>query len=184
MAVTRESVAAAIAPAVQVAGLDLEDVTVTTAGRRRLVRVMIDRDGGVTLDDIAEVSRAISAALDAAGVLGETPYLLEVTSPGVDRPLTQVRHWLRNIGRLVRVQQTGEGSVIGRIGSVDEDAVVLDVDGTQQRIDFARIEHAIVEIEFNRPVGDAEGDESGTDEDLGAPPVAGTNGSATRTDRG
>src|SRR5437763_10645803 len=93
-----------IAPVVDGVGYDLEELVVTPAGRRSVVRVVIDRDEGVTLDDIAEVSRAVSAALDENdGELGRAPYVLEVTSPGVDRPLTEARHWRRNVGRLVAV---------------------------------------------------------------------------------
>ena len=93
-----------IEPVVGAAGYDLEELVVTPAGRRSVVRVVVDRDSGVTLDDIAEVSRAVSAVLDENdGDLGRAPYVLEVTSPGVDRPLTEPRHWRRNTGRLVTV---------------------------------------------------------------------------------
>jgi ribosome maturation factor RimP len=78
--------------------IDLEAVKLTSAGRRVLLRVVIDADGGISLDDIAEVSRELSAKLDASDVMGETPYTLEVTSPGTDRPLTQPRHWRRAAG--------------------------------------------------------------------------------------
>src|SRR3954468_24237916 len=85
-----------VGPVVAGAGYDLEELVVTPAGRRSVVRVVVDRDEGVTLDDIADVSRAVSAALDDNdGDLGPTPYVLEVTSPGVDRPLTDPRHWRR-----------------------------------------------------------------------------------------
>src|SRR3954465_12168250 len=91
-----------IEPVVGAAGYDLEELVVTPAGRRSIVRVVVDRDEGVTLDDIAECSRAVSAVLDENdGDLGRTPYVLEVTSPGVDRPLTDPRHWRRNTGRAV-----------------------------------------------------------------------------------
>jgi ribosome maturation factor RimP len=90
-------------PVVQAAGLDLESVRVAAAGRRRLLRVVVDADGGPGLDDIANVSRSLSAELDNSGVMGEIAYTLEVSSPGVDRPLTAERHWRRAQGRLVRV---------------------------------------------------------------------------------
>jgi ribosome maturation factor RimP len=101
-----EQVAALARPVVGAAGLDLEGVKITMAGRRRLVRLVVDGDGGVSLDDIALVSRELSAVLDASPVLGEQPYTLEVSSPGVDRPLTERRHWRRAIGRLVAVPVT------------------------------------------------------------------------------
>jgi ribosome maturation factor RimP len=94
-------------PVVRAAGLDLESVRVGSAGRRRLLRVVVDADGGVDLDNIALVSREASARLDDTGAMGEAPYTLEVSSPGVDRPLTQPRHWRRAVGRLVRVPVSG-----------------------------------------------------------------------------
>src|SRR3954469_2174271 len=116
-----------IEPVVGSAGYDLEDLVVTPAGRRSVVRVVIDRDEGVTLDDIAEVSRAVSAALDENdGELGRGPYVLEVTSPGGDRPLTEPRHWRRNPGRLVTVAIGPSGGleeVTGRITAVDDAGV-------------------------------------------------------------
>ena len=95
-------------PIVRAAGMDLESVRVGSAGRRRLLRVIVDADGGVSLDDIALVSREVSARLDATGAMGEAPYTLEVSSPGVDRPLTLPRHWRRAVGRLVRVPLAGD----------------------------------------------------------------------------
>ena len=98
-----------LAPVVRAAGLDLESVRIGSAGRRRLLRVVVDADGGVSLDDIALVSREASTRLDDTGAMGEAPYTLEVSSPGVDRPLTQPRHWRRATGRLVQVPLTGPG---------------------------------------------------------------------------
>ena len=97
-----------LAPIVRAAGMDLESVRVGSAGRRRLLRVIVDADGGVSLDGIALVSREVSARLDATGAMGEAPYTLEVSSPGVDRPLTLPRHWRRAVGRLVRVPPAGD----------------------------------------------------------------------------
>ncbi|HYZ57205.1 MAG TPA: ribosome maturation factor RimP, partial [Streptosporangiaceae bacterium] len=79
-------------------GMELESVRLTTAGRRRLLRVVVDSDRGVSLDDAALASRELSSKLDASDVMGEMPYTLEVSSPGVDRPLTQPRHWQRAVG--------------------------------------------------------------------------------------
>jgi ribosome maturation factor RimP len=121
-----------IRPAVGAAGYDLEELVVTPAGRRSVVRVVVDRDEGVTLDDIAEVSRAVSDVLDAHDDgMGRTPYVLEVTSPGVDRPLTEPRHWRRNLGRLVTVGVGPQGAVeqvTGRITAVEDAGVTLGVE--------------------------------------------------------
>src|SRR3954468_19837892 len=121
-----------IGPVVAGAGYDLEELVVTPAGRRSVVRVVVDRDEGVTLDDIAEVSRAVSDVLDAHDDgMGRTPYVLEVTSPGVDRPLTEPRHWRRNVGRLVAVGVGPHGAVeqvTGRITAVDDAGVSLGVE--------------------------------------------------------
>ena len=100
---------ALLAPVMRAVGLDLESVRIGTAGRRRLLRVIVDADGGVSLDDIALVSREVSARLDGTGAMGDAPYTLEVSSPGVDRPLTEPRHWRRAAGRLVRVPLAGPG---------------------------------------------------------------------------
>src|SRR5262250_1987602 len=99
-------VARLLEPVITAAGMDLESVRVSPAGRRRLLRLVVDADGGVGLDEIAEVSREVSARLDASGAMGDIPYTLEVSSPGVDRPLTEPRHWRRARGRLVSVSLT------------------------------------------------------------------------------
>jgi ribosome maturation factor RimP len=132
-------------------GLDLEDVEISTAGRRRLVRVLVDKDGGVTLDEIADATRLVSGLLDSSDVLGEAPYTLEVTSPGIDRPLSRPRHWQRNVDRLVKVRPRDGQPFTGRIVSADEDAVVLDGDGVRRQVDYASIAKATIEVEFNRP---------------------------------
>lgn len=151
----RTRLVALLDPVVRGAGYDLESLTVTPAGRRRLVRVVVDGDGGVSLDDVADVTRAISGALDEAdsssALLGGAPYVLEVTSPGVDRPLREARHWRRATGRLVRVSRTEAGSVCGRVLGADEDGVILDVDGIASRFRYADIGPGAVQVEFSRP---------------------------------
>jgi ribosome maturation factor RimP len=137
-----------LAPVVAAAGYDVEDVEVTVAGRRSIVRVIVDRDGGVDLDDVAEVSRAVSESLDAADALGESPYVLEVTSPGVDRPLTEPRHWRRNIGRLVKTE-----TFTGRVVEATDDGVTVEVKGAQREIAYADLGTGKVEVEFNRGGG-------------------------------
>jgi ribosome maturation factor RimP len=165
----RARVRAVIEPVVTEVGYDLEDVTVARAGRRHVVRVLVDTDGGISLDDVAIVSRAISAALDAAEeggaevVAGE--YQLEVGSPGVDRPLTLPRHWRRNRGRLVAVN-----GLTGRVVETDDDGIVLDVDGTTRALRYDELGPGRVQIEFKRldeaDFGD-EGDEDDEDEGEG-----------------
>jgi ribosome maturation factor RimP len=132
-------------PVVNAAGYDLEDVVVSSAGRRSVVRVVIDRDGGVDLDDVAQVSRAVSDALDTTGTLGEAAYTLEVTSPGVDRPLTEPRHWRRNVGRMVET-----GGRKGRISEVTDDGVDIEVNGEIETISFEEAAPGKIVVEFSR----------------------------------
>ena len=141
-------------PVIQAAGLDLESVRVTAAGRRRLLRVVVDSDRGVSLDDAADVSRELSAALDAVAVMGDFPYTLEVSSPGVDRPLTDDRHWRRAVGRLVQVTVTdsdGARSVSGRIAAADADGVTLDVEGARRHFPRAVLGPGAIQVEFGHP---------------------------------
>jgi ribosome maturation factor RimP len=151
----REHLLDLLGPVVSGAGYDLEDVAVTAAGRRSLVRVTVDADGGIDLDAVAVVSRLVSDALDADANAPGSPralanaYVLEVSSPGVDRPLTEPRHWRRAIGRLVRVDVAGK-QVTGRVGSVDDSGVTLDVDGTELQAGFAELGRGKVQVEFNR----------------------------------
>ncbi len=147
-----------IEPAVAGVGMDLESVRMTVAGRRRLLRIVVDSDHGVSLDDAADVSREISAKLDAGNELGDVPYTLEVSSPGVDRPLTEPRHWRRAAGRLVKVKVTGEGAVEGRVLAADADGVTLDLAGTERRLGYGELGAGSVQIEFGR-IPDAELDE-------------------------
>lgn len=145
-----ESLLALLGPVVADRGLDLEDVVVTPAGKRRLLRVIVDRDGGVGLDAVAAVSSAVAHALDDSGAMGGTPYVLEVTSPGVDRPLTEPRHWRRATARLVKVTLAEGGTTEGRVSAVADDAVTLDVDGTVRRLEWAAVTSGRVQVEFNR----------------------------------
>jgi ribosome maturation factor RimP len=131
-------------------GLDLEAVELSPAGKRRLLRIAVDRDGGVTLDDIAEATREVSRSIDDSDAMGEAPYTLEVTSRGVDRPLTLPRHWRRNRDRLVKVTTTNGETLTGRIGASDDDGVTLDVSGRTRTLAYADVAKALVQIEFNR----------------------------------
>ena len=158
-----------IEPVVGAAGYDLEELVVTPAGRRSVVRVVVDREGGVTLDDIAEISRTVSEVLDANDDgMGRPPYVLEVSSPGVDRPLTGPRHWRRNTGRLVTVPVGPAGQtteVTGRVTAVDDAGVTLAVEAqgkpgakkrppTPRQVPWAELGNGRVQVEFGRPGAD------------------------------
>jgi ribosome maturation factor RimP len=134
-------IADVIEPVITAAGMDLESVRVTAAGRRRLLRVVVDSDHGVSLDDAAAISRQLSAALDTVAVMGDFPYTLEVSSPGVDRPLTDPRHWRRAVGRLVQVTVAD---------SADTGGVTLDIEGEQKtrRFGYAELGAGAIQVEF------------------------------------
>lgn len=147
---TVTAVSTAVTGPLQELGLDLEAVELTPAGKRRVLRIAVDKDGGVSLDDVAAATRAINDVVDATDAMGQQPYTLEVTSRGVDRPLTEPRHWRRNRTRLVKVT-LGDGSVVdGRIGESDEEQVSLEVEGTDRVVPYADVKKALVQIEFNR----------------------------------
>ncbi len=146
-----EALLETLRPRLAATGLDVEDVEISSAGRRRVVRVLVDKDGGVTLDDLAAATTLIGNSLDDADTLDERPYTLEITSPGTDRPLTHVRHWRRNTDRLVAVTLREGGSVTGRVVEVSDDAAVVAVDGTPTRIPYGEVVVARVQLEFNRP---------------------------------
>jgi ribosome maturation factor RimP len=147
-------------PVIGAAGFDLEDLVIQPAGRRRLVRVVVDADGGISLDDVAAVNQAVSQALDDTDLMGSQPYVLEVTSPGVDRPLTEPRHWRRAIGRLVRTSLSGAGpggngsdggsEIEGRVVAADDEAVVIDVAGEERRLYYGEVDRGRVQVEFRR----------------------------------
>jgi ribosome maturation factor RimP len=161
-----EELAGLLEAVVRAAGMDLESVRIAAAGRRRVLRVVVDADGGVSLDDIAEISRELSARLDSAGAMGEVPYTLEVSSPGVDRPLTEPRHWRRAVGRLVKVALVavdppnppgrtpppGRPPVIeGRVVSADDQGVTVEIDGAAREFGYAELGPGRVRVEFGRP---------------------------------
>jgi len=159
--------------------MDLEGIRVTAAGRRRVLRVVVDADGGVSLDDIALASRELSVKLDSSAEMGEQAYTLEVSSPGVDRPLTQPRHWRRAIGRIVVAPLTagdgehggnGSGPVQGRVAGMSDRGVVLDCDGELREFSFAELGPGRVQIEFGHlepedESGDARGGDNGAGQD-------------------
>jgi ribosome maturation factor RimP len=142
-----------IEPVVIAAGYDLDGLSLSRAGRRHLVRMTVDRDGGLNLDAVAEVSRLVSAALDAVEEGGETlfvgEYELQVSSPGVDRPLTLPRHWRRNIGRLVQVK-AGDKQVTGRVTAADDQGVTLTVDEAEHTFAYGELGTGKIQLEFSR----------------------------------
>ena len=144
-------IADVIRPVVADAGMDLESVRVSAAGRRRLLRVVVDSDQGVSLDDAAAISRELSAELDTVAVMGDFPYTLEVSSPGVDRPLTDPRHWRRAVGRLVQVTAADSGSISGRVIAADSDGVTLEIEGARRRFGYAALGAGAVQVEFGHP---------------------------------
>jgi ribosome maturation factor RimP len=164
LAAAKARVRAVIEPVVSTAGYDLEDVSLSRAGRRHVVRVLVDTEGGINLDDVALLSREISAALDQAeesgGEVLAGEYQLEVGSPGVDRPLTEPRHWRRNRTRLVAVN-----GLVGRVIEAGDDGIVLDVDGTLRTLRFDELGPGKVQIEFKRLDEADFGDDADDDDD-------------------
>lgn len=155
-----EALTRLVAGVVADTGLYLEQVTVARAGRRTLVRVTVDlpetEAGSVDLDRVAEASRAVSEALDAAEPFGQSPYVLEVSSPGVDRPLTERRHWRRARGRLVRVSIDGAAPVVARVLAVDEDGVTLAATevAAAPPVAWNSLGTGRIQVEFSRPDDD------------------------------
>jgi ribosome maturation factor RimP len=150
----QDKIADVIRPVVAAAGMDLESVRVSAAGRRRVLRVVVDSDQGVSLDDAATISRQLSAELDTVAAMGDFPYTLEVSSPGVDRPLTDPRHWRRAVGHLVQVtvDDAGiSGAISGRIVAADSDEVTLDVEGARRRFGYPALGAGAVQVEFAPP---------------------------------
>lgn len=142
-------------PIVRDAGFELDQLDVRAAGRRHTIKVVVDSDSGVGLDDIAHLSRAVSAELDLHEHLIGGSYNLEVTSPGVDRPLTGRRHWRRAHLRQVAVRAHDGVTFTGRVGPAGEEAVTLLVDGELRGLRYADVAHAGVQVEF-RPAPESE----------------------------
>ncbi|UOZ06275.1 ribosome maturation factor RimP [Amycolatopsis sp. WQ 127309] len=140
-----------VAEAVTAAGFDLDSFEVQQAGRRQLVKVVVDSDDGIGLDEVAEVSRKVAAALDENEHVLASAYTLEVTSPGIERPLTQQRHWRRARFRLVKVTPVEGDAFVGRVGHAGADAARLLAGGELRDVRYAQVAKAVVEIEFKQP---------------------------------
>lgn len=137
-------------------GMDLEDLTVTQTGKRRVLQLVVDTDEGVSLDQCAELSREVSERLDDADLMGGAAYVLEVTSPGADRPLSEPRHFRRSTGRLARLQLQQGDAFTARILSVDDEGLDLEIPGEKgrkpkpRRVAFEEIAKARGEVDFSR----------------------------------
>ncbi len=165
MAASVGTIRAGIEPLVIAAGADLEDLQIQQAGRREIVRVFVDRDGGIDLDLVSELSRSISVLLDEEPLSSQFAgtFVLEVSSPGVDRPLTEPKHWRRAMDRLVEVELRDGTTVLGRITDVEGDVLSLEVtegkSSISKSIPLSLVELGRVQVEFNRTT--TEGAEDG-----------------------
>lgn len=149
-----------LTPVVTSRGLEIDRIETAAAGRRTVLRIFLDGDGpegrGPSLDEIADATRAISAALDESPVPGNGPYVLEVSSRGVGRPLSEPKHYRRNTGRLVEVTLTAGEGLTGRITDADADGVRLDIDGAERDVPYADVSAARVVVEMNRQLNENE----------------------------
>ncbi len=140
----KEEISAVITPALTSLGFYLEDLNITSAGRRSLLTVIVDADRHLSLDEVTVATKAISEIVENIPALGSSPFTLEVTSPGIDRPLTKPRHWRKNIDRLVKVITIDGSQILGRIKSASEDSAIVD----EQNIKYLDIKRATLEVEF------------------------------------
>ncbi|GGC99157.1 ribosome maturation factor RimP [Tersicoccus solisilvae] len=161
-----ERVEALLAPLVADAGLHLEQIRVHGPATLRTLSVVVDlpedRSGSLSLDEVAEVSRRLSDALDEQPDTLPGPVNLEVSSPGAERKLTEPRHWRRSVGRLVSVVTTSGSTVVGRLTAADETEATLvprlegakgtkPKDGDPVRMAYATVTSARVQVEFTAP---------------------------------
>ena len=156
----KDQISERITPALHQAGYFLEDVNIVSPGQHSIVTVIVDGESGLNLDQVTVASKLVSELLDEAPFMGETPFTLEVTSPGIDRPLTLPRHFAKNVDRLLKVTKNDGLAVTGRIRSNTEIDVTLEVAEKKEvkevTVALADIKRATVEIEFNRKDGDKE----------------------------
>jgi len=139
-----EEISAAIRPIIEATGNYLEELTITTAGKVKILTVIVDSDVHLNLDQVTAVTKEISLVIEELPVLGDTAFTLEVTSPGLDRPLTKPRHWRKNLDRLVKITMTSGQVIEGRIGAATETSVLVD----ENTVSFEDIKRAVLEIEF------------------------------------
>ena len=144
----KEEISAVITPALSNLGFYLEDLTITSAGRRSMITVIVDGDTHLSLDQVTVATKAISELVENIQSLGQTPFTLEVTSPGLDRPLTKPRHWRKNIDRLVKIVLLDGSEIKGRIKGATQISASVD----EQTVNYSEVKRAILEIEF-RQVG-------------------------------
>ena len=142
----KEQVAAAITPAIESLGFYVEDIAITSAGKRSMLTVIVDGDTHLSLDQVTVATKAISEIVENLPTLGNNPFTLEVTSPGLDRPLTKPRHWQKNKDRLIKIILINDKEITGRIKDSTQSAVTVD----EQVINFADIKRATLEIEFKQ----------------------------------
>ncbi|GAA2036435.1 hypothetical protein GCM10009740_29640 [Terrabacter terrae] len=166
---TAQEIRATLEPVLAPLGLVVEDVSVSPAGKRRLVRVLVDSDissldasdtksrvAPLSLDAVADATRAVGDELDASDVMGESPYVLEVSSPGVGRPLTSREQLRRQVGRLLEVVHR-DATHTGRLVEVGPDSLTLEVPASKKtparlvQLDLDGLERGIVQVEFKRP---------------------------------
>jgi len=151
-----------IAAAAAASELEIDRIETAAAGRRTVLRIFLDGDGpdgrGPSLDQIAQATRAISAALDESPKVGDAPYVLEVSSRGATRPLTDPKHFRRNLGRLVELSLADHSKARGRIKAADADGVRLDVAGAERDVPFADITKAVVQLELTKLPDEDESD--------------------------
>ncbi len=139
-----EEISAAIRPIIEATGNYLEELSITSAGKVKILTVIIDSDTHLNLDQVTAVTKEISEVIEALEGLGDGAFTLEVTSPGLDRPLTKPRHWRKNLDRLVKIIMTSGQEITGRIGEATETTVLVD----SQKVSYEDIKRAVLEVEF------------------------------------
>jgi len=131
-------------------GLDLVDVEIFRAGRRRVLRIYVGKRDGVSVGDCAKVSRELGTLMDADNVMADENYVLEVSSPGLDRPFKTLKDYRRNLGRFVRVSTRepveGKRILVGKLEDVGEASITLDADGEARSIPLDLILQAKVDV--------------------------------------
>lgn len=134
-------------------GLDLVDVEIFRAGKRRVLRIYIGKKGGISVEDCAKMSRDLGTLLDADNVMQDENYTLEVSSPGLDRPFKTLKDYERNVGNLVRVSTSepieGKRLVVGKLEAVNADAITVDANGKARSIPLDLIMQAKIEIKLS-----------------------------------